>query len=86
MRKDCWITLTMYLEEGQDDDGDVDEEQKEAKDKDDDLLCGLLLAGILLEPHLQLLDGLAPETGQARVQHQLQGDRGTAYPAFFRDF
>merc|ERR1719462_900003 len=34
-------------------------------------LSGLLFTGILLKPLLQLLDGLAAETGQARVQHQL---------------
>lgn len=68
MRKDCWITLTMYLEEGEDD----DEEEKETKD--DDLLGGLLLAGVLLKPHLELLDGLATEAGQAGVQHQLEGE------------
>ena len=27
MRKDCWITPTMYLEEAEDEDGDVDEEE-----------------------------------------------------------
>ena len=34
----------------------------------------LFLACILLKPLLELLDGLPSETGQARVQHQLEVD------------
>ena len=43
-------------------------------DNTEDLLRGLLLAGVLLEPHLELLDSLATEAGQPGVQHQLEGD------------
>ena len=73
LRKDCWITPTMYLEEAEDDDGDVEEVETKDSDNTDDLLRGLLLAGVLLEPHLELLDSLATEAGQPGVQHQLEG-------------
>ena len=63
----------MYLREAEDDDGDVDEKETKDSDNTDDLLRGLLLAGVLLEPHLELLDSLATEARQPGVQHQLEG-------------
>ena len=42
---------------------------------DGPLLGGLLLAGVLAESQLQLLDRLAAEAGQAGVQHQLEMEK-----------